>query len=160
MNLEEGLRRIDELALAGQDLSDYPYRDEIIYTEHSDIFFTLYNHRTLRRDFYKMVEQAKELLPKLYCQPERIDLLNDSINLIYKKQAHHKKEYILGGITYTNQKLYIEISTPYALKITFNNETIERKEWKTVWNSNLEKEIEIPLHEINTLNTVIKNFME
>ena len=160
MTLEENLRRIDELALAGQDLSDCPYRDELIYTEHSDIFFTLCNHRTPRRDFYKTVEQTKELLPKLYCQPEKIVLVNDSINLIYIKQTRHEKEYILDGMTYTNQKLYIEISTPYTLKITFDDETTEREKWKIVWESNLEKEMEIPLHEINTLNTVIKNFVE
>lgn len=156
MTLEENLRRIDELTLVGQDLSDY--QDEIVYTGCSEISF--FNNRTPKRDFYKTVEQTKELLPKLYCQPEIIDLLNGSINLIYIKQTRHEKEYIIDGMVYSNQKLYIEISTPYTLKITFDDETTEREKWKIVWESNLEKEIEIPLHEISTLNTAIKNFVE
>lgn len=106
MTLEENLRRIDELTLVGQDLSDY--QDEIVYTGCSEISF--FNNRTPKRDFYKTVEQTKELLPKLYCQPEIIDLLNGSINLIYIKQTRHEKEYIIDGMVYSNQKLYIEIS--------------------------------------------------
>lgn len=157
MTLEENLRRIDELALVGQDVSDYLYEDEIVYTRCNNEIL-LRNYRKPKIDFYKIVEQSKELLPKLYCQPKIIELLNGGINLIYTKQTYHEVEYSFGKV-FTNQKLFIEISIPYIAKITFDSEETQKNREETIWCGSLEKEMEIPLHEINEINTVIKNLM-
>lgn len=71
MTLEENLKTIDELALKGQNLDDNPYEDDLEYVKGYKIPI-INNYRSVKRDFYKMIEQIKMILPLLDYQPDNI----------------------------------------------------------------------------------------
>ena len=200
MTLEENLKTLDELALKGQNASDYPYGDEVIY-ERCNSAISISNRRTPRRDFYKTVEQSKELLLKLIYQPQSIELLGERIKFIFEKvtsygeeqRSTRKNEFGAPevGRKYRpfveEKKLYIEVSNPYVIKTTINIKNFERifgleqieppsinkagviihgpflngvPTGKKQINGTVENETEFALHEINEINTVLKNFMK
>jgi len=121
MTLEENLRKIDELALKGQNLNDNPYEDDLEYVKGYKIPIAV-NYRSAKRDFYKMLEQIKMILPLLDYQPDNIYFIEykDSKPRFILEFNYKIRELIFNGSHYYIDRyrhLQLKMTELYCLEI-------------------------------------------